>query len=373
MPEYICQISGKRYSSQEIRWKSEHNGLLDLDFSPKIDLDVLKTRPFNLWRYRESLPIEDAASIISFQEGFTPLVEVEIAGRSVALKLDFLFPSGSYKDRGASILMSQVKALGLDKVVQDSSGNAGCAVAAYAAKAGITCKILVPAATSEGKLAQISLYGAQLDKVPGSREATARAAQWEAEKIYYASHVWNPYFHHGTKTFAYEVCEQLSWQAPDTVVLPAGNGTLLIGVYIGFKELMEAGIITHFPKLIGVQSAHCAPLYEAFLAGKNTAKEFQKKATLAEGISIAHPQRGAQMLAQVRESKGRFLAVEEGEIVESLREMAQMGYYIEPTSAAVIAGLKQYVHHYAEKEEKIVSVMTGNGLKSTEKMLKILN
>ncbi|MEM9982561.1 MAG: pyridoxal-phosphate dependent enzyme, partial [Bacteroidota bacterium] len=161
---------------------------------------------------------------------------IEFDNFKIHLKLDFLFPTGSYKDRGASVMISKVKELGIDKVVQDSSGNAGASVAAYCAKAGIACDIYAPKCTSQAKLTQIKMYGATLHLIDGTREDTAQAALEAAQKSYYASHCWNPYFFQGTKTFAFEIAEQMGWKAPDTVILPAGNGTLLIGAYIGFRE-----------------------------------------------------------------------------------------------------------------------------------------
>ncbi len=372
MAQLVCRDTGDTYPLDDVRWRSESGGLLDIIFQPEFDPEVIVHRPANLWRYREALPIAPDAELVSFGSGLTPMVPVQIGDRSVQMKLDYLFPSGSYKDRGAAILITQAKAIGIEKVVQDSSGNAGCAVAAYCAKAGLDCEIFVPADTSPGKLAQIALYGAQLNKVPGSREATAQAAMAAAEATFYASHVWNPFFFQGTKTFAYEICEQNGWKAPDTVILPAGNGTLILGAYIGFAELQSAGIIHQIPKLVGIQSALCAPLYEAWRQGLDHVPVLETAPTLAEGIAIALPQRGMQMIEYVRKTGGTFLVVEEPEIKESLLEMCQQGFYIEPTSAAVVAGVRQYVDHHAAADEQIVSVFTGHGLKSTEKMLKLL-
>lgn len=372
MAQLVCRDTGDTYPLDDVRWRSESGGLLDIIFQPEFDPEVIARRPANLWRYRETLPIAPDAKLVSFGSGLTPMVPVQIGGRSVQMKLDYLFPSGSYKDRGAAILITQAKAIGVKKVVQDSSGNAGCAVAAYCAKAGLDCEIFVPADTSPGKLAQIALYGAQLNKVPGSREATAQAAMTAAETTFYASHVWNPFFFQGTKTFAYEICEQNGWQAPDTVILPAGNGTLILGAYIGFAELQAAGIIQQIPKLVGIQSALCAPLYEAWHQELDHIPVLETSPTLAEGIAIALPQRGMQMIEYVRKTGGTFLVVAEPEIKESLLEMCQQGFYIEPTSAAVVAGVRQYVDHHAAADEQIVSVFTGHGLKSTEKMLKLL-
>ena len=371
MAHLICRNTGATYPIDDVRWRSDSGALLDMVFTPAWDPERIRHRPANLWRYREALPIDPETDIVSFGEGFTPLVPVVLGGREVQVKMDFLFPSGSYKDRGATVMISQARAIGVHDVVQDSSGNAGCAVAAYCAKADIACEIFVPEDTAAGKLAQIALYGAQLNRVPGSREDTAAAAMLAANRHFYASHVWNPFFFQGTKTWAYEVCEQRDWQAPDTVILPAGNGTLILGAYIGFAELKAAGIIDRLPKLVGIQAAHCAPLYTAFHQQLPAVPALATQPTLAEGIAIALPQRGMQMIEYVRETGGTFLVVEKGEIKESLLAMCRQGFYIEPTSAAVIAGVAQYLRTQAAADEQIVSVFTGHGLKSTEKLLKM--
>lgn len=295
-----------------------------------------------------------------------PLVPYEVGKTEVLLKLDFLFPTGSYKDRGATVLMSQAKKEGVQFVVQDSSGNAGCAIAGYSAKANIGCKIFVPADTSPTKIIQIQLYGAEVVKVQGNREATAQACLHEAQNAYYASHVYNDLFFQGTKTFAFEVCEQLGWQAPNSVVLPAGNGTLLLGAYLGFSELLQEGVIAKMPKLIGVQARNCAPLYA--LHSRQVLPAWSP--TLAEGISIAQPKRGQEMIDVVQKTGGTFIAVGEEAIEAELFALARKGYFVEPTSACVIAGLAQYVATLQEPE-KIVSVLTGSGLKASEKLQKM--
>jgi len=301
-------------------------------------------------------------------EGFTPLEGIDLNGNCVLLKIDYLFPTGSYKDRGATVLISKMKGWGVQKVVEDSSGNAGSAIAAYCAKTGIECDIYVPQYTSPGKLVQIQAYGATLKRVKGSRERTAEKAMEAASKIPYASHCWNPFFLHGTKTFAFEVWEQMDWRAPDTLVLPIGHGTLFLGAYMGFKELKEAGRIKRIPKLVGVQSASCAPLYQAFKKGWKETKQIEKRETIAEGIAIAEPVRGKQILEAIRDTDGEILAVTENEIGVALKEMGRKGHFIEPTSAATIAGLKKYLGKKRHKET-VVSTLTGMGLKSAGKML----
>lgn len=321
-----------------------------------------------MWRYREAIPIHNDASILSMNEGFTPLEEIEFNGGGVLIKIDYLFPTGSYKDRGATVLISKMKEWGVQKVVEDSSGNAGSAIAAYCAKAGIGCDIYVPQYTSLGKLIQIQAYGATLKRVEGSREKTAEKAMEAASKIPYASHCWNPFFLHGTKTFAFEVWEQMDWRAPDTLVLPIGHGTLFLGAYIGFKELKTAGMIKRIPKMIGIQSASCAPLYQAFKKGWRETRPIEKEETIAEGIAIAEPVRGRQILEAIRETGGEVLAVTEKEIKVALKEMGRKGHFIEPTSSATIAGLKKYLRK-KRQNETVVSTLTGMGLKSAGKML----
>lgn len=371
MAEFICRQCGEKRPATDIVWRCSCGGLLDLDFKPALDVDAVKDRPTTLWRYREALPVPEGSDL-TLGEGFTPLLPVSIGGRDVLVKQEQLFPTGSYKDRGATVMIAMAAHLGIKSVVEDSSGNAGCAVGAYCAKAGIDCQIFVPADNSPGKLGQIELYGADLVRVEGSREDTAAACMKAAEDTFYASHVFNPYFFHGTKTFAYEVAEQLDWQAPDTVVLPAGNGTLLLGASIGFKELLELGLIDKLPKLIAIQAAGCAPLCASFDKGDTSVSPVQTSPTLAEGIAIALPERGEQMLEAVRETGGLFDSVSEDEIHTAFNDMGRQGYCIEPTSAAVIAGAARYAND-ADDNEIIVTAFTGHGLKAGDKLHTLAN
>lgn len=351
-------------------WQSPEGNLLDINFLAQFPIEKIVARPSSLWRYREAIPIVSNQAIVSFNEGFTPLIPVNFNGKSIGIKQEQLFSTGSYKDRGATVLMSKVKELGIQQVVQDSSGNAGCAIAAYAAAARVGCTIYLQQDTSPAKIAQMKAYGAQIEFVNGSREDVAEVTLNAAREIYYASHSWNPFFFHGTKTFAYEVCEQLGWRAPDSVVLPAGNGTLIIGCYIGFMDLLHAGIIDKMPKLIAVQSEHCAPLAQAFARNETNYGDITTQPTLAEGIAIAKPIRGKQILQYVRESKGTFITVTETEIKAAWKNCASKGFYIEPTSAASIAGLMKYMEGYPNEE--IISLFSGHGLKSTDKIMTMI-
>ena len=354
--KFVCRSCKATYDIADLRWQCDCKGLLDLAWPAAFHRSELEDAPHTLWRYREAIPIESDKDVITFDEGFTPLTPLTIDGALLHVKQDHLFPSGSYKDRGATVLISHAKSLGVERLVEDSSGNAGAAVAAYAARANIACDIYVPDSTSPAKLAQIESYGATLHKIPGSREDTANAVQDAAQKHFYASHVWNPFFFHGTKTFAYEIWEQLGFNAPDTLIIPTGNGTLLIGVYIGFCELHTQGLVSKLPKLIAVQSTNCAPL-TAEWAGESSP-------TIAEGIAIAEPARAEQMHECIRNTNGKILTVSDDETLIAHKQMAKLGYYIEPTSATAIAAFKNYRTH---ENEIVVAPLTGHGLKSAGK------
>jgi threonine synthase len=371
MNNLLCKACGKSYPLNAPVWRCECGGLLDIEFEAKFDIKKISARKPTLWRYREAIPVDSDASIVSFDEGFTPLLEMKFAGRTVYVKEDYLFPTGSYKDRGASVLLSRLKENGLKKIVEDSSGNAGAAIAAYAARAGMECDIYVPAGAPAGKGVQIRAYGATLVRVPGSREDTARAVKDAASSAYYASHSWNPFFFQGTKTFAYEVTEQLGWKAPDAVVLPVGNGTLLLGAFIGFNDLLQAGVIDRVPAVIAVQAENCAPLHAAFTRTLAGIPKITTRETIADGIAIAEPIRGSEIITAVRQSHGEFITVNEDEIRQAFRELGTEGIYVEPTSAATIAGLKKYLKTVSSGGV-IVSTLTGSGLKETEKIAEIL-
>jgi threonine synthase len=301
----------------------------------------------------------------------TPLIEREAHGRRVLLKMDTRFASGSYKDRGAAVVVSHCKRIGITHIVEDSSGNAGAAFAMYAAAAGISCDIYVPESASPGKLIQVEVSGARLVRVPGTRADTS-AAVWEAAQgAYYASHSWNPFFFHGTKTFAFEVCEQLGWKAPGAVVVPTGNGTLLLGCAIGFEELRRAGVIARVPRLIAVQSRACMPLVVAMEKGAAKCEPFDARQTVAEGIAIANPVRGAQCLEAMRSSDGRAIAVGEDEVVSALRWAVSRGLFIEPTCASALAAAAQLRDDDME-DGPVVLAITGHGLKSAERVRQLV-
>ncbi len=367
MATLVCSICRRTFGAGEVRWRCDCGGLLDLHAESQCEPRAVVADCHSMWRYRATLPIDDDRNIISFDEGFTPLTPVTLDGREVLFKQDHLFPSGSYKDRGAALLVSRARELGVRAVVEDSSGNAGAAIATYCARADIACTVYVPEHTSSAKLAQIEAAGAELVRVPGTRDDTAQAVMAAAERAYYASHTWNPYFFHGTKTFAYEICEQLGWRAPDVLVLPVGNGTLLLGAQLGFSELCEIGAIERKPRLIGVQAASCAPLHTAFVNGADEPAFITTVPTSAEGIAVGRPVRGRQILSAVRASGGDFVVVSEAEISGALGWLLKHGWCVEPTVAATLAGARKVLPGVAH-DATVVVPLTGHGLKTPNKL-----
>ena len=361
----VCSRCDERYPLNDLRWRCECGGALDIEHRARFDQRRMDERAPTLWRYREALPVAEDLPPVHLGEGYTPLLQGRVAGYPVWLKQDHIFPTGSFKDRGASLLISHAHSLGVRHVVEDSSGNAGAAIAAYAARAGITCDIYVPEDTSPAKLSQIRAYGARLHRVPGDRQAATLAAQEAAETTYYASHVWNPFFLHGIKTFAFEVWEQMGRRAPDALVLPVGNGSLLLGAAIGFQELLADRKIHQMPRLIGVQARACAPLATAFAQESSAPVPVTPGPTRAEGIAIAAPARGEQILAAVRDSGGEFVTVTEEEIVVATRAWWRHGFAMEPTAGAALAGLTRYLASSTHGREIIVSTITGHGLKAS--------
>jgi threonine synthase len=270
-------------------------------------------------------------------------------------------------------MVSYLKSCGLTRVLEDSSGNAGASLAAYAAAAGMSCRILVPETASPPKIAQIAACGADVLTIPGPRQAVAEEAIRQSAEIFYASHNWQPFFVEGTKTLAFELWEQLGFRVPDNLVVPLGYGSNVLGAEAGFGELARAGEIARGPRIFGIQAAACAPCAAAWEAGADRLVETPVGPTIAEGIATPKPTRVAEILGAVRASGGAIVAVPEAEIVDALRALARQGLYVEPTSATAAAGLTRLLKAGAIRpEEDTVLVLTGSGLKASERIGQLL-
>ncbi|MGW7103134.1 pyridoxal-phosphate dependent enzyme [Streptomyces sp. NPDC054838] len=337
LPGYICPEDGTRSQAATARWCCPAcGGPWDLDFvpDPAVALEPA-AGPASLWRYAPVLPLQGEVPV-SLGEGLTPLVPLT---ERIHAKLDFLMPTLSFKDRGAVMLVELARRLGPERVVADSSGNAGTAFAAYCARAGLNCEVFVPEGTSEQKTGRMRAHGAAVRVVPGGREAAARAARAAADEpgVFYASHVFNPYFLHGTKTYVYEIWEALGGRLPEVLVVPVGNGTLLLGAALAVEELSRRGVRP--PALIGVQAEAVAPLATAFAAGADDAGPVVQRPTLAEGIAIPAPPRARQILAAVRKSGGAIVTVPDDRLRAARADLARRGLSVEPTAAACWAAV----------------------------------
>jgi threonine synthase len=355
----ICTVCGR--SAAPGSWRCRCGGPLDLPEVGATALSELGRAPREsegLWRYRAAIPVAaDLGMQLSLGEGQTPLVAGGADLPGVSIKVEYAMPTLSFKDRGAVVLVAAAVQRGSRRLIADSSGNAGGAIAAYASRAGLDCTVFVPERTSMRKQSQISSYGATVVAVPGDRTATARAAVAEVERTgaAYGSHVYDPYFLQGTKTFAFELWEQLP-SMPDALVLPVGNGTLLLGAARGCSELRAAGLTDGVPRIVALQSERCAPLARAWDVGLKRAVDLQPGVTAAEGIAIPSPPRGAQILRTVRELGGCMVEVPEAAIGVAQRDLARRGLYVEPTAALTWAGLL-----LARAHPSVVQVKTDGG------------
>jgi threonine synthase len=371
-PAYIDPATGRLYPIDEPRWRAEDGGPLMITDLPGIGRDEIDRSARSLWRYAAALPLP-VTDPVTMGEGCTPLVERDWKGARALFKLEWFAPTGSYKDRGASVMISLLRQQGVTALLEDSSGNGGAAIAAYTAVAGIRAKVLVPAYTQPAKTVQMRAYGAEVELIPGTRQDTADAAVRQSERIFYASHNWQPFFLHGTKTLAYELWEDLGFQAPDNVISPCGAGSNVLGCDIGFGELLRAGQIGRLPRLFAVQPENCAPIHASFMAGAEGLVPVEISPTIAEGTAIAVPVRPREVLAAIRRSGGSTVAVPEDEIVANALDLAKAGLYAEPTCASAAAALTRLVGAGTiGPQERTVVVLTGTGLKATQRLGELL-
>ena len=362
---YVDPSTGRTYPLTEARWRGDDGHYLNLAPAPGLGRRDIDTARHSVWRYGKALLVESGGAV-SLGEGWTPLISGEWAGAPILYKLEFMMPTGSFKDRGMTVMVSYLKSRGVTRVLEDSSGNAGASLSAYAAAAGLACRILVPETASYPKIAQIAACGADVVTIKGSRQDVAEAALRQSAEIFYASHNWQPFFVEGMKTLAYELWEQLGFRAPDNLVVPLGYGSNVLGAERGFDELARRGELVKGPRLFGVQAASCAPFHAAFAAGGERLVPTDIAPTVAEGIATAKPTRVAEVLRAVRASGGAVVAVSETEIVAALRALARRGFYVEPTSATAAAGLSRLLADgVIRSDESTVLVLTGSGLKAS--------
>jgi threonine synthase len=369
---YLDPRNGETFPIDRPRWCGTDYAPLLLTPLAGIGRDDIDTSTRSLWRYRAALPMPCDAPI-SLGEGCTPLLARQLHGADVLLKCEWFMPTGSFKDRGASVMLSLLRAQGVSHVLEDSSGNGGAAVAAYAAAGGMRATIMAPASTSPAKTVQMRAHGASVELIPGTRQDTAHAAVARAGSVFYASHNWHPFFLQGTKTLAYELWEDLGFQAPDNVIVPCGAGSNVLGCEIGFSELLRAGHIDRMPRIFAAQPANCGPIAAAFLAGSDEAVECDIRPTIAEGTAIAQPIRLPEILGALRETEGGAVMLSEQEIGQAMLDLAAMGIYVEPTCGQVAAAFGKLLASGAVTAgQSTVLVLTGSGLKATPRIAQLL-
>jgi threonine synthase len=360
------------YPIGEARWRAEDRAHINLAPGRGLRRDEIRKGERSLWRYAGALRV-DPARQISLGEGWTPLIEHAVGGQPVRMKLEYLAPSGSFKDRGTAVLLSHLREVGIDRVLEDSSGNAGASLATYAAAANMACRILVPAGTAAGKITQMAAAGAEVVRIEGSRQDVALAALREAEHTFYASHNWQPFFLEGTKTLAFELWEQLGFEPPDAVVVPLGYGSNVLGCWLGFNELKARGETLRLPRIYGVQAANCAPFHAMFEAASASPPRIEVRPTVAEGIASSRPVRVVEVLDALRGSGGGTLAVGEEDIKGALKRLIRAGFFVEPTSACVLAGIDALAHTGAIRpDETVVAVLTGSGMKALDRIQSLI-
>lgn len=358
-----CTNCHKRYPEGELPHCCPLCGGV-FDFSSLPDFDVAWGSDINelgMWTYRRAFMLPKDVPRVSLGEGNTPLIWQEVNGKEIGFKLEFINPTGSFKDRGTSLLVSYMKYLGIKFAVEDSSGNAGASFAAFAARAGIRVRVYVPDYASGPKVAQIRAYGAEIVSVSGARSrATEEVLRAVECGDVYASHAYQPFGLLGFSTIAYELFEQIGGVA-GTIIAPVGQGSLLLGIIRGFQVLHKAGLITNMPTFVGVQARACAPVWAVFHYGATGLGWVGEGETIAEGIRIKYPLRGDLLLQLVRKYEGTIMAVDEEDILAGRDQLARFGLYVEPTSAIVWEAIRQLP---TEVPEPVIAILTGSGLKS---------
>ncbi|MEU5942915.1 pyridoxal-phosphate dependent enzyme [Micromonospora sp. NPDC047548] len=359
-PSVSLQCAGGHVATDPTLWRCpDCEAPWELATSPEFDPRAIDTKTWSLWRYAAMLP---AVPPITLGEGGTPLVQVAVPEGEFLAKLEFLSPTGSYKDRGTAVVVSHLRALGIEEAVEDSSGNAGASLAAYAAAAGVRARVFVPAHAGVGKKRQIAEMGAEVVEVVGGRGAAAAACRRETGAAAYASHCWNPLFLSGQSTCAWEIWEQLGGSVPDAVVCPVGQGNLFLGLARGFAVLRRAGLVAAVPRMYAVQSAACAPVAQAWRAGWPQPVAVDEGVTIAEGILTSRPVRGDEILRVLRRTGGAAVIVADDEVRVAQRHLRGAGLSVEPTSAVAVAALPLLRDQIAGAQ--VVVPLTGSGLKT---------
>jgi threonine synthase len=360
--ELRCDVCGVTFPQWSTAWHCACGGTLS--WYPGTDA-LRSIEGSGIWRHARLLPPVSPENRSSLGEVVTPVLESD----GVGYKLEYLSPSGSFKDRGAACVVSCLKQMAVESAVIDSSGNAGSAMAAYLADAKISATVFVPEHASGGKRRQIAAYGAEMIMVAGDRSAVTAAAQDHAERTgaVYASHLWSPYFIAGMRTLGAELADL----GPlDAVIFPVGSGSLVLGAFQGLAAVAgrAAGEGYEGPRLYGIQVDACRPLVDAFDSGDDDVNVAPavNGGSIAEGILVARPPRARAVLRAVRTSGGALLSVSDTDVERAMSSLWLRGIYAEPTSAAAEAGRSELIRRgLLAESDRVIVALTGTGLKAS--------
>ncbi len=346
------------------------------NLSTGIDRAILLGRPATMWRYKEFLPVLDEKNIVTLGEGFTPIIPIEnlksfIGDNEVFWKDESGNPTGSFKARGIGCAVSKAKELGIDAIATPTAGNAGGALAAYAARAGIKAVVYMPKLTPKVFKDECRLYGADLVEVDGNISDCGRLVNEQSiiNNWFQISTLKEPYRLEGKKTMGYEIAEQFNWQLPDVILYPTGGGTGLIGIWKAFDELEQLGWIgSKRPRMVAVQSESCDGIVKAFKSGQYTSEFADGGFTIANGLRVPKPYADKVILRVLRESKGEALTISDAEMSASLKEIARYeGMLIAPEGAALWQAYKKLkASQWIQPGEKVLMINTGSGYKYLE-------
>ena len=382
MTHQECINCGTHYPTDEIIYFCKKCGdILEIKLDYDITKDVLKKSnwkktPLSVWRYRDLMPVTDTGRIVTLGEGGTGLHQCKRLGKALGLRQLFVKnegenPTGSFKDRGMTVGVTKALELGVKSVICASTGNTSASLAAYAAKAGLQCAVLIPSGKiAYGKLAQAIIHGAKVIQVRGNFDEALDIVfkLSEKHKFIYLLNSINPFRIEGQKSLGYEICEQLDNKPPDRVVVPVGNAGNISAIWKGFTEFQNLGFIRTLPKMTGIQAEGSAPIAQAIKSGSKDIKPVVNPETIATAIRIGAPVSWKKAVNAIRDSCGTAETVTDDEILEAQKMLSRLeGLFVEPASASSIAGLKKLVENgVIDKDERVVCVTTGHGLKDPD-------
>ena len=382
MTHQECINCGTQYPLDEVIYFCRKCGdILEIKLDYDITKDILKKSgwrktPLSVWRYRDLMPIHDPSKIVTLNEGGTGLHQCKRLGKALGIKQLYVKnegenPTGSFKDRGMTVGVTKAVELGVRSVICASTGNTSASLAAYAAKAGLQCAVLIPSGKiAYGKLAQAIIYGSKVIQVRGNFDQALEIVFKLSEKhrsIYLLNSI-NPFRIEGQKSLGYEICEQLDNESPDRVVVPVGNAGNISAIWKGFTEFHNLGFVKTLPKMTGIQAVGAAPIAQAIKSGSSEIKPVNEPETIATAIRIGAPVSWKKAVNAIRSSGGTAETVTDVEILEAQKTLSRLeGLFVEPASASSIAGLKKLVENGTiERDERIVCVTTGHGLKDPD-------